>query len=273
MADLYTLSVPGGASIAFRLSPAPPSRPGPILPGVVFCGGFRSDMTGGKAVHLEAACRARGQAFLRFDYSGHGQSGGRFEDGTIGRWLGDALAVIDRLTEGPQILIGSSMGGWIAALAALARPDRVAGLIGIAAAPDFTESLIWDRLSQSQRETLRRDGVLLRPSPYDGGPDPITLRLVEDGRDHLLLGAPVAIGVPVRLIHGMADSDVPWRQSLRLAERIAGPDVRLVLVKDGGHRLSRPQDLALISDELQRLTACIAGGRAPDSSLGGTAPG
>ena len=253
-ADLNTLSLSHGASIAFRRSPGT----APDLPGVMFCGGFRSNMSGGKAEHLEADCRRRGQGFLRFDYTGHGESDGRFEDGTIGGWLDDTLAVLDRLTKGPQILVGSSMGGWIAALAALARPQRVAGLIGIASAPDFTEELIWDRLTGPQRADLVRDGILLRPSDYDEAPDPITLRLVEEGREHLLLGGAVPIIVPVRLIHGMADGDVPWQQSLRLAERIATPDVRLILVKDGGHRLSRPADLALIAGELDRLSGYIA---------------
>ena len=260
-AGLNTLSLSHGASIAFVRSPAKASEPpGPDLPGVVFCGGFRSNMSGGKAEYLEAECRQRGQGFLRFDYTGHGRSDGRFEDGTIGSWLGDTLAVLDRLTDGPQILVGSSMGGWIAALAALARPERIAGLIGIAVAPDFTEELVWDRLSDEQREQLTREGLLLRPSDYDEAPDPITLRLVEEGREHLLLDGPVAIDGPVRLIHGMADADVPWQQSLRLAERITGPDVRLTLIKDGVHRLSRPQDLALLARELERLSASIAAG-------------
>ncbi len=255
-ADFNTLSLADGASIAFRQSPA--TEPG--LPGVLFCGGFRSNMSGGKAQYLEARCRARGQGFLRFDYTGHGASSGRFENGTIGGWLGDTLAVVDQLTEGPQVLVGSSMGGWIATLAALARPGRVAGLLGIASAPDFTEDLIWNRLPEAQRETLTRDGILLRPSDYDDAPDPITLRLVEEGRDHLVLGGAVAVEVPVRLIHGMADADVPWQQSLRLAERIASTDVQLQLVKDGAHRLSRPADLALIDDALARLCACIRDG-------------
>lgn len=259
-ADLYTLTLSDGASIAFRRSPASGSPNGRRLPDVVFCGGFRSAMTGTKARYLEAHCRQRGQGFLRFDYRGHGESSGRFEDGTIGCWLADTLAVLDQATDGPQILVGSSMGGWIAALAARDRPQRVAAMLGIAAAPDFTEELIWDRLSQEEQAQLRSDGLLLRPSSYDGSPDPISLRLVVDGRDHLLLRGPVAIDAPVRLVHGMADADVPWQLSLRLADRITGSDVRLMLVKDGEHRLSRPRDLSLIADELDRLSACIAGG-------------
>ena len=269
-AGLNTLSLSHGASIAFVRSPAKaPEPPGPDLPGLVFCGGFRSNMSGGKAEYLEAECIQRGQGFLRFDYTGHGQSDGRFEDGTIGHWLGDTLAVLDRLTEGPQILIGSSMGGWIAALAAMARPERIAGLIGIAVAPDFTEELVWDRLSDQQREQLTREGVLLRPSAYDEAPYPFTLRLVEEGREHLILNGPVAIDAPVRLIHGMADADVPWRQSLRLAERITGPDVRLTLVKDGEHRLSRPQDLALLGETVADLSRTVASASAAGGG-GGT---
>lgn len=254
-AALYTLTLSDGASIAFRRTPAGSKSGHEQQPGVVFCGGFRSDMTGGKAQHLERHCRGRGQGFLRFDYTGHGESSGRFEDGTIGRWLDDTLAVIDRLTEGRQILVGSSMGGWIAALAALARPNRVAGLLTIAAAPDFTQELIWDRLSEDQRMRLLEDGILLRQSDYDDRPDPITLRLIEDGRDHLLLGAPVGLAIPVRLVHGMADRDVPWQQSQRLAEQITGSNVQLTLVEDGEHRLSRPSDLALIATQLDVLTS------------------
>ncbi len=214
-------------------------------PTVVFLPGFRSDMTGDKATALAAFCAERGQAMLRFDYSGHGASGGRFEDGTIGRWTDDALAVIDRLTEGPLVLVGSSMGGWIALLAALARPDRVAALIGIAAAADFTEALMWQAMTIEQRAALMRDGVLHRPSQY-GEPYPITRALIEDGRTRLLLNAPIALDCPVRLLHGQEDPDVPWELALRIAERVTSRDVQVILVKDGDHRLSRPQDLALL---------------------------
>jgi pimeloyl-ACP methyl ester carboxylesterase len=221
-------------------------------PTVVFLPGFRSDMTGDKTTALAAFCAERGQAMLRFDYSGHGISGGRFEDGTIGRWTDDALAVIDRLTDGPLVLVGSSMGGWIALLAALARPDRVAALIGIAAAPDFTETLMWQAMTIEQRATLMRDGVLARPSQY-GEPYPITRALIEDGRTRLLLNAPIALDCPVRLLHGQDDPDVPWEMALRVAERLTSRDVQVILVKDGGHRLSRPQDLALLCRTLAAL--------------------
>ena len=221
-------------------------------PTVVFLTGFRSDMTGDKATMLARFCAERGQAMLRFDYAGHGVSGGQFEDGTIGRWTGDALAVIDRLTEGPVVLVGSSMGGWIALLCALARSHRVAGLIGIAAAPDFTELLMWQAMTGEERTSLMRDGVLHVPSQY-GEPYPVTRALIEEGRTHLLLSGPIALDCPVRLLHGQADPDVPWEMSLRIAERLSGADVQVILVKDGDHRLSRPQDLALLRRTLLPL--------------------
>ncbi len=227
-----------------------------VLPGraptVVFLPGFRSDMGGDKASHLARFCAARGQALLRLDYSGHGASGGRFEDGTIARWTADALAVIDRLAAGLLILVGSSMGGWIALLVARARPDRTAALVGLAAAPDFTERLLWDAMAPPERARLLAEGVLHIPSHY-GPPTPITRALIEDGRRHLLLDAPIPLGCPVRLLHGQADPDVPWETSLRLAERITGNDIRVTLVKDGDHRLSRAADLALLDAVLAPL--------------------
>ncbi len=221
-------------------------------PTVVFLPGFRSDMTGDKATGLAAYCAARGQAMLRFDYSGHGASGGRFEDGTVGHWAGDALAIIDQVSEGPLILVGSSMGGWIALLTARARPERIAALIGIAAAPDFTEALMWQAMNFEQRATLMSDGVLQVPSQY-GDPYPITRALIEDGRNHLLLHGPIAIDCPVRLLHGQRDPDVPWEFALRIADQLTSRDVRITLVKDGDHRLSRPQDLALLGQSLAAL--------------------
>jgi pimeloyl-ACP methyl ester carboxylesterase len=214
-------------------------------PTVVFLPGYRSDMTGDKATALAAFCAERGQAMLRFDYSGHGASGGRFTDGTIGIWAADALTAIDRLTEGPLILVGSSMGGWLALLTALARSDRVAALVGIAAAPDFTEALMWEAMAPAERATLMRDGVLLVPSQY-GKPTPVTRALIEDGRNHRVLTGPIALDCPVRLLHGQADPDVPWELALRIAERVTSRDVEVTLVKDGDHRLSRPRDLALL---------------------------
>ncbi len=225
-------------------------------PGVVFLGGFNSDMAGAKAEELSAFCGAQGRAFLRFDYSGHGASGGRFEDGTIGRWAEDAAVALDRLTEGPQVLVGSSMGGWIALLLALRRPGRVAALVGIAAAPDFTARMR-EELPAEAREAIAREGVWLRPSEY-GAPYPITRALLEDGERHLLLrrgGGPIPLSVPVRLLHGQRDPDVPWELSLRVAAAVAAEDVQVALVKDGDHRLSRPQDLALLRRTLSALFA------------------
>ena len=223
-------------------------------PTVVFLPGFRSDMGGEKATDLAAFCAARGQAMLRLYYSGHGQSGGVFEDGTIGRWRDDALAVIDAVSAGKVILVGSSMGGWIALLTALARPERMAGLIGIAAAPDFTEALVWEAMTFAEREAMAHDGVLMVPSQY-GDPTPFTMALIEDGRTHLLLADLINISCPVRLLHGQRDPDVPWEMSLRAAEQIASEDVQVILIKDGDHRLSRPGDLALLRATLSALLA------------------
>lgn len=223
-------------------------------PGVVFLGGFKSDMQGTKALHLEAWARAQGRAFLRFDYSGHGESGGRFEDGCIGDWLEDARAVIAAATEGPQVLVGSSMGGWIALLLARERPERVAGLVGIAAAPDFTERGFWTEFSEEERARLMREGVVLRPSDY-GAPYAITRRLVEDGRRHLLLDSPLALPMPVRLLLGTADAEVPVDWALRLLEHAVGPDLRLTLVKGADHRFSNPDCLALIEAAVAEVLA------------------
>jgi pimeloyl-ACP methyl ester carboxylesterase len=221
-------------------------------PTVVFLPGFRSDMTGDKATALAADCAAAGRAMLRIDYSGHGASDGRFEDGTIGRWAEDVLTLIDRLTQGPLLLVGSSMGGWIALLTALARPERVAGLVGIAAAPDFTEALIWQTLSPDQRAQMLETGAIEIPSAY-GPPTPITRALIEDGRTQLLLNGPIPLTCPIRLLHGQRDADVPWQTALRIAELLQAEDVRVTLVKDGDHRLSRPRDLALLRRTVAEL--------------------
>ena len=221
-------------------------------PGVMFCGGFMSDMTGTKATALEAHCRRTGRAFVRFDYSGHGASGGAFRDGTIGGWRDDALAVLDRVASGPQVLVGSSMGGWIVLLLALARPERVAELVGVAAAPDFTEDLIWSTLDDRARQTLAETGEIVMPCDYGEDPYPITMGLIEEGRDHLLLGGPIALGCPIHLLQGMRDEDVPWRTALRIAEQVESENVTVELIKDGDHRLSRDEDLS-------RLTAAVEG--------------
>lgn len=221
-------------------------------PTVLFLTGFRSDMTGAKALHLERHCATVGQAFVRFDYRGHGASGGRFEDGCIGDWRDDALAVLDEIIEGPVVLVGSSMGGWIMLLVALARPERVQGLVGIAAAPDFTHDLIRPKLTAGDIRQLDRDGVLLAPSAY-GEPTPITRRLLDDGDRHLVLPVPLPIRCPVHLLHGQLDPDVPWSTSLRLAACLESPAVTVELIKDGDHRLSREEDLRRVAAALDRV--------------------
>jgi len=213
-------------------------------PTVVWLGGFHSDMEGTKAVALADWATRTGRAYVRFDYFGHGQSHGEFAAGTIGRWRADALAVIDRLTEGPLVLVGSSMGGWLACLAALARGDRVKALVLVAPAADFTDKLMAPGLPADARAALAQDGVWTRPSAYDGGGYPITAQLLEEGRAWSILPGPVAIACPVRILQGGQDPDVPWRHALALAEALAGDDVTFTLIKDGDHRLSRPQDLA-----------------------------
>ena len=234
----------GAATIAYHHTPG--ADPEGLAPGVLFLGGFMSDMTGTKATALESWCVGEGLSFTRFDYQGHGASSGRFDEGTIGLWAEDALAVLDRVTAGPQILVGSSMGGWMMLLTALRRPERVAGLVGIAPAPDFTEDLMWDLFDEPVRRAILETGRWLRPSDYGPEPQPITRALIEDGRNHLLLRGPIAFDKPVRLLHGLRDPDVPWQVSLKLAEALTTDDVRVTLIKDGDHRLSRPQDIALL---------------------------
>ena len=212
-----------------------------------------SDMTGTKARRLDAFCAARGQAFLRFDYFAHGASSGDFAAATVGRWRADALAMLDQVTEGPQLLVGSSIGGWIMLLAALARPERVAALVGIAAAPDATEALMWANFSPELREQIWREGAARLPSQYSAEGYLFTRKLIEDGRHHLLMARAIALHCPVRLLHGMRDPDVPWQTSLALAERLASRVGVVSLVKDGDHRLSTESDLAL----LERTVAAL----------------
>jgi len=222
-------------------------------PGIVFLGGFRSDMTGTKALYLEDYCRRRGQAYVRFDYIGHGASGRDAALGTICRWTKDAIAVLDSLTEGPQVLIGSSMGGWIMLLVALARPSQVIALVGVAAAPDFTEDLVWPRLDPAQRKRLLDAGAVTLPSEYDPAGYTYRLSLFEDGKRHLVMRGTIALDCPVRLLHGMKDTSVPWQTSLSLAGRLATSDVVVTLVEDGDHRLSRAADLARLGRTLDAL--------------------
>src|ERR1700742_4567619 len=222
-------------------------------PGLFWLGGFHSDMQGTKAIALDAWAAEHGRACVRFDYSGHGESGGAFVDGTIGRWLEEAVAVFDRFCSGPQVVIGSSMGGWMALLLAreMARrtenPAPLAGLVLIAPAPDFTEELMWKNFSPEVRQEIETKGLWLRPSEYgDGTPYPITRALIEDGRNHLLLGSSIDVGCPVRILQGAQDPDVPWKHAFALAQRLPAEDVVLTMIQDGDHRLSRPQDIARI---------------------------
>lgn len=223
-------------------------------PHVVFLPGFRSDMEGSKALAVEAHARARGLGVTRLDYSGHGRSSGRFEDGTIGAWSEDALAVVDRATDGPLVLVGSSMGAWIMLLVARARRNRVAGCVGVAVAPDFTEDLIWAVATTEQRAALLDRGVHYEPSPYDEEPTPITRALVEDGRRHLVLREPLDLTCPIHLLHGQRDPDVPWETALRLAAHVASEDVTIELVKDGEHRLSRESDVRRLLAAVDRVS-------------------
>lgn len=222
-------------------------------PGVVFLGGFKSDMEGTKALFLQDWAARTGRAFLRFDYSGHGQSSGAFLDGAIGDWFEDALAAISALTTGPQVLVGSSMGGWISLLVARAIPERVAGLVGIAAAPDFTEDSMWAGFTPEQRAALARDGRVVLPSDYDPAGYVITRRLIEEGRGRLVLRAPLNLPFPVRLLQGTADTDVPPAVALRLLAHATGPDIRLVLVKGADHRFSSPDCLSLIETTVEEV--------------------
>lgn len=215
-------------------------------PTVVFLPGYASDMTGSKALYLEAVCRKRGQAFLRLDYSGHGESSGKFSEGTIGVWAADAVAVVRAVTTGPVLFVGSSMGGWIMLLAALAMPERTHGLVGIAAAPDFTEDLMWRGLNEDQRTILERDGELYLPSDYVDDPFPITLKLIEEAKEHLLLSSTIEIDSPVRLLQGLSDPDVPWETALKIAQKLTSNDVTVTLIKGAGHRLSDAEHLKLL---------------------------
>jgi pimeloyl-ACP methyl ester carboxylesterase len=220
-------------------------------PGLFWLGGFKSDMRGTKALALDEWAAAHGRACVRFDYSGHGESGGAFADGTIGRWLEESVAVFDRFCRGPQIVIGSSMGGWMALLLArelarrAANQAALAGLVLIAPAPDFTEELMWKGFSPEARREIETKGVWLRPSAY-GDPYPITRALIEEGRNHLLLGRAIDVGCPVRILQGAQDPDVPWQHAFALAQRLPADDVVLTMIQDGDHRLSRPQDIARI---------------------------
>jgi pimeloyl-ACP methyl ester carboxylesterase len=232
------LKLSDGATLAYdRIVGGPP--------GVVFLHGLKSDRNGTKALALADHCARRGYGYVRFDMRGHGDSSGRFEETGPSLWRQDAISVLEALTEGPQILVGSSMGGWIMLLAALARPARIAGLLGIAPAADFTEDLLWAQFTSEQRTQIETGGSVRVPSDYMNEPYTITAELIADGRRHLL-GTPINLACPVRVLHGQLDSAVPWQRSLQLADRLAAADVHVTLIKDGDHRLSRPQDMARI---------------------------
>lgn len=270
--DIDFLDIPnpaGGAPwrIARRLRPAVGA--GARSPGLVWLGGFASDMASTKAGFLDAWAREQGRAFLRFDYAGHGASEGSFADGCIGDWLEQTAAVFERSTTGPQIVIGSSMGGWIALL--LARrfaekgaSDRLAGLILLAPAVDFTEELIWKALPQEAQREIMEEGAWIRASQYSPDPTPITRKLIEDGRSHLLLGGVIRAHARVHILQGMADPDVPWRHALTLVEHLSFDPVTLTFIADGDHRLSREQDLAQLASAVELMSAPPPGEPARD---------
>lgn len=252
--DSSTLSPPprilareNGASIAYHQLEG-------ASPGIVFMTGFMSDMEGSKALALEELCRETGHAFLRFDYQGHGQSSGAFADGTIGLWAEDALAVFDELTDGPQILVGSSMGGWIMLLTAGQRVDRLAGLVGIAAAPDFTAELLPNSLTAEQLAEIDEKGVVVIPSEYEDDYT-ITKALLTEGNDHLVLPGGIGVDCPVRLLHGLEDLSVPWETALKIQNAVSSEDVEITLIKNGDHRLSSDVDLQRLQDTVRALLA------------------
>jgi pimeloyl-ACP methyl ester carboxylesterase len=245
------LQLDNGSSLAYH------HRQG-ATPGVLFFPGFNSNMCGNKALALDAWSEEHGIQFTRFDYFGHGASSGSLEEGSIGRWRDDALTVLHAITEGPQLLVGSSMGGWIMLLAALARPERVVGLVGIAAAPDFTERLREQRLQPQQLTQLAATGFCDMPNRYDDGePYRISQYLLDESRQHLLLNDKISLTVPARLIHGQRDEDVPWQHALRIAEQLQSVNVEIQLVKSGDHRMSEPQDIKRLLHTIGELRQSI----------------
>lgn len=237
-----------GSSIAYH------QTPGRGI-GVVFLHGLHSNMDGGKALHVEACCQAQGRPFLRFDQFGHGQSSGDFIDGTISRWTTDTIAVIEALCDGPQVLIGSSMGGWVMLRTAVKRPDLVAGLVGIAPAPDFTNELLSPDTPQDQRDALERDGVIYFDSEFSDEPYALSKALFDDGAANCILQAPISFHGPVRILHGQQDTSVSWRQSLTLVDQLESDDVLCTFVKAGDHSLSSPDDLDRLSRTLDEIFA------------------
>jgi len=251
MSQSSTLITPQGRKIAYHLS----AGRGPC---VVFLGGLKSDMQGTKAVHLEAWAQAQGRAFLRFDYSGHGESSGTFEQGCIGDWAEDAQAAISALSDGPLVLVGSSMGGWVSLLMAQRMPERISGLVTIAAAPDFTQDSMWANFSDAQRDEMATSGQVALPSDYDA-PYIITRRMIEDGRNQLVLRSPLNLPFPTRFLQGTADNDVDMALALRLLDHATGPDMRLTLVDGADHRFSDAACLDLIESTVAEVLALSVG--------------
>lgn len=225
-------------------------------PGVLFCSGFMSDMDGTKAVALEEAMTGLGRGYTRFDYLGHGQSTGHFIDGTISRWTDDAVAILDECTAGPQIIVGSSMGGWIGLRLALLRPDRIAGFVGIAAAPDFTTRL-WDDMPEEGKADIVSNGHWEQSSEYSDEPYIITKKLIDDGPRNFVMNGQIDISCPVHLLQGMKDDSVPWKTALQIQEALESDDVTVSLVKNGDHRLSEPDDITRLVLATERLCASI----------------
>ena len=249
MDDIQHLTCRGGETLAYR-------RVNGDGPTVVWIGGFRSDMEGTKALALDAAARKRGWDYVRYDHFAHGQSSGDWRKATIGRWREDAICMVDNL-QGPVVVVGSSMGGWVALLLALARPGRMAGLVLINPAQDFTERLMWPGLADHERHAILRDGEIViveaGPPGVGLGEYVLTLTMFEDGRDWLLLGAPLPIAAPVHILQGRADDVVPWRHTTALVERLTGGDVHLDLIEGGDHRLSTPDDLERLIEAVERM--------------------
>ncbi len=241
-----SLSRPDGEAIAYHQTKGEGT-------GLLWLGGFMSDMEGSKVLALESWGQGSGRPFTRFDYFGHGASSGNFKDGTITRWRDDALAVLDEVAKGEQILIGSSMGAWIAALVALARPERIKGIVFVAPAPDFTERLMWQTFSDEAKTAIEEKGEWLSPSAYGFDPYPITKALIEDGRKNCLMDKTIPIACPVRILQGMRDPDVPWQHALAFADQLETDDVSITLVKDGDHRLSDDQNLARLVDMVETM--------------------
>ena len=248
LAQADYLEIGGGEQLAYRRLKGSGT-------GVTFLCGHGSDMDGTKALEVEAWARETGRSCLRFDYRGHGLSSGDFLDGNISSWTSDCIAALDALAEGPQILVGSSLGGWLMLNVALARPERIAGLIGIAAAPDFTEDLLWAEFTDEQRARIETDGVIALPNPYSDEPVKYPWHLITDGRDNLRLRGGLEITCPVHLLHGMQDEEVPWQTATSTAQCLASTDVELSLVKGAGHRFSEPDQLALLRGALDRMAA------------------